>query len=309
MSVQEPGVYWPFKSFLSGSGIVLTETATGITIATTGAGPGGGDMLSSVYATNGQPGVVDKALSLVGTVAHATLADQVPWTGITGAPTLFPTDWGSVQNKPSSFVPIAHASTHITGGSDVIALATTTAAGLTGALSGKVTDYKAGDGTWQNLSTAVGSNPLTVTSPATYSGGLTVQGNNLVINNAAWLVNDPAGTWCGIYNTGANDAVIALANGGSVTNDSFLIYHEPANLDLRAGYYNTSGTSVYVGSFVNTYNPTGAYSFRASTRLIGSGSLPGDNTAWQLAPFLANSSAAGGFIGYGMVSNNYWGCC
>src|SRR5215469_1935362 len=107
MSVAEVGVYWPFKSLLQGSGITISETANTITIGTTGAGPGGGDMLISAYATNGQAGVVDQAVLAQGlapgaVVAHASLADRVPWAGIIGAPTIFPTDWNSIANKPSA---------------------------------------------------------------------------------------------------------------------------------------------------------------------------------------------------------------
>jgi hypothetical protein len=64
-----------------------------------------GDMTKAVYDTNGD-GISD----------HAALSDTAPWTGITG--------------KPASFVPSAHASTHLAAGSDPIALATSVLAGL-----------------------------------------------------------------------------------------------------------------------------------------------------------------------------------
>src|ERR1700756_352483 len=104
-TVQKTGVYWPFKSLLQGAGIVLTDDGNNVTVATTGPGPGGGDMLKTEFATNGVHGVVDHAVSAdsATTVSHANSADSVPWTGITGTPTLFPTDWSSVQNKPAIF--------------------------------------------------------------------------------------------------------------------------------------------------------------------------------------------------------------
>jgi Phage Tail Collar Domain len=66
---------------------------------------GGGDMAKSVYDTNNDL-IVD----------HAHLADNVPLSGITGA--------------TSGFTPAAHAATHLSGGSDPVAAATATAAGL-----------------------------------------------------------------------------------------------------------------------------------------------------------------------------------
>jgi hypothetical protein len=68
-------------------------------------GGGGGDMFKSVYDANAD-NIVD----------HAALADTAPWTGITG--------------KPSTFAPATHGATHLVGGSDPIALATTVLAGL-----------------------------------------------------------------------------------------------------------------------------------------------------------------------------------
>jgi hypothetical protein len=66
-------------------------------------GAGTGDMLKSVYDNSGTDGIVDAA-------------ESVPWTGVTG--------------KPASFAPSAHASTHLTAGSDPIAIATSVLAGL-----------------------------------------------------------------------------------------------------------------------------------------------------------------------------------
>src|SRR4029077_3912051 len=70
------------------------------------AGSGTGDMLRSVYDTNGN-NVCDAA-------------ESVPWTGVTGKPATFPSDWNTTANKPSSFTPSAHAATHLSAGSDPI---------------------------------------------------------------------------------------------------------------------------------------------------------------------------------------------
>jgi len=66
------------------------------------AGAGTGDMLRSVYDTNAD-NVVDQAAA-------------APWGGITG--------------KPATFPPSSHGSTHLVAGSDPIAIATATLAGL-----------------------------------------------------------------------------------------------------------------------------------------------------------------------------------
>src|SRR4029077_2176176 len=83
------------------------------------AGAGTGDMLSSVYDTN-HDNIVDQAAA-------------VPWTGVTG--------------KPSTFTPSAHASTHVTGGTDVIPAPTTSASGAVPVLPASAGASKFLDGT------------------------------------------------------------------------------------------------------------------------------------------------------------------
>jgi hypothetical protein len=102
-------------------------------------------MTKAVYDVNGD-NIVD----------HAALADTAPWTGISGKPATFPSDWTTTANKPTTFPPSAHAASHVTGGSDVIAPASATAAGLLKQLSGLTTDFVDGTNTCQNLVTAVG---------------------------------------------------------------------------------------------------------------------------------------------------------
>jgi hypothetical protein len=124
------------------------------------AGTGTGDMVKAIYDTNND-GIVDKA----------ALATAIPWSGITGVPSVFPAsphapthnlggsdqvspDWTQVQNKPTTFPPSLHAPTHL-GGSDPIAPAGTTTAGLLAQVSGLTTDYVRGDNTCQNLGLGV----------------------------------------------------------------------------------------------------------------------------------------------------------
>jgi hypothetical protein len=156
MPIGQPGVYWPFKALLEGSGITLQETASAITITVTGSGTGGtGDMLKSEYAPSGISGEVDHAI-LADTATkcnHSALADAVPWNGVTGAPASFPSDWSVITNKPNLFPPLPHAPQHV-GGSDPIGLASATAAGLLAQLSGKSSDYVGGDNASHPIPTA-----------------------------------------------------------------------------------------------------------------------------------------------------------
>lgn len=103
-------------TYLDGTGAFSVPTGTG-------------DMAKSTYDVNND-GVVD----------HAALADTAPWSGISG--------------KPSTFNPSAHATTHISGGSDAIPNASGSASGLLKPISGKTTDFLDGTHTWQDLPTA-----------------------------------------------------------------------------------------------------------------------------------------------------------
>jgi hypothetical protein len=126
-------------------------------------------MLKATYDANGN-GIVDSA-------------ESVAWTGVTGKPSTYPPDstamlrsvydtnldgivdqaaavaWTGVTGKPTTFAPSAHASTHRSGGSDVLALdtlgattditnlnASVTAHGLLPKLSGTATTYFNGIG-------------------------------------------------------------------------------------------------------------------------------------------------------------------
>lgn len=326
MGAQEAGVYWPFKNFLSGSGIVLTEDSTSIRIATTGAGPGGGDMLSSVYAPTGQPGTVDKAISaqtVTGVVAHATLADSIPWGGVTGKPTIFPTDWGSITNKPATMPPGPHATTHVTAGQDLIPLVTAALPGLSSPLSGKVTDFRAGDGNWRDLNTTVGSYALGMNAILNcaaglgvwggltlVSGGMNIQAGGLTVvgnsNLGGATILQSLGNYCGIQTTTGN-ALWSWATGAAINKDCVVIYRSAGQDFLTEQYNDANGNAVWTGRLMNTSNPDN-YTMRAGSQIAFSGNLAGASTAWASAPILISSSAVGGFCGIGFNSSSYWAC-
>lgn len=198
MSIAQAGVFLPFKQLLQGSGMIITETPTTITIGTTGAGPGGGDMLQSQYATNGVAGVVDKAVLAEGlttgaTVPFATSAGAVPWGGITGVPSSFPSSWGQITGIPTTFPttwaqitgipltfpPTPHEATHLPGGTDALPLASSTSPGLLAQLSGRSTDYVGGDNQVHTLPGGIADGDVTAPSnPTPYDDEFTATALN-----------------------------------------------------------------------------------------------------------------------------------
>jgi hypothetical protein len=104
---------------VQGAGITLSSTGADSGTGDVTISGGTGDMLKSVYDTNGD-GISD----------HAALADAAPWTGITGT--------------PSTFAPSAHQSSHVSG-ADQIPNASASTRGLLAQLSGTATDYVGGN--------------------------------------------------------------------------------------------------------------------------------------------------------------------
>ena len=115
----------------------LSDTApwTGITGKPSTFPPDNTAMLKSVYDTNAD-NIVD----------HAALSDAAPWTGITGKPATYPGDWSTIANKPATFVPSTHASSHLDNGADPIPIATTSRTGLLPVLNGNSGTYLNGSG-------------------------------------------------------------------------------------------------------------------------------------------------------------------
>lgn len=104
-----------------------------------GGGGGSGDMLKSTYDTNND-----------GKVNSADAADAVPWSG--------------VSDKPASFTPSAHKTSHQNGGADAIKLddlaapddntdlnASASAHGLLPKLNNNTSNFLRGDGAWSAI--------------------------------------------------------------------------------------------------------------------------------------------------------------
>ena len=65
-------------------------------------GAGGGDMLKADYAYGGGAGNPNE-------VDHAMYADAVVWSGVSGTPASYPSNWNTTANKPATFPPDATA--------------------------------------------------------------------------------------------------------------------------------------------------------------------------------------------------------
>ena len=96
------------------------------------------------------------------TTARTGLAPQIPSTNPTkqfhrGDNTYAQANYPDLTNLPASFAPSAHASTHITGGSDIIPVATSSAVGLVPVLPADTTKYLRGDGTFARTAVSTDS--------------------------------------------------------------------------------------------------------------------------------------------------------
>jgi hypothetical protein len=126
------------------------------------AGAGTGDMLASVYDTN-HDNIVDQAAA-------------VPWTGVTG--------------KPSTFTPSTHASTHVTGGGDVIPAPTTSASGAVPVLPATAGASKFLDGTGAFNQVAYANVTGTPTVPAPSSTTPAMDGTAAIGTGTTYARND-----------------------------------------------------------------------------------------------------------------------
>jgi microcystin-dependent protein len=244
MSIAQAGVYWPFKTLLQGSGISIVEDATTVRITNTGGtGGGSGDMLSSQYATNGQPGVVDKAVTaenVSGTVANATNAAHVPWTGVTGTPTSFPSDWSVITSKPTVFPPTTHGPTHLPGGTDQVPIASANAPGWLAQLSGNATDYVGGDNACHALS-------------GVPSGSLSLWAGISSSPPGGWLLCDGSAVSRTLYANLFNVVTIQITGDTTAGNANVLNIADTTGIGVGMPI---SGPVVPAGTTVKTVAPT-----------------------------------------------------
>jgi hypothetical protein len=122
-------------------------------------GTGSGDMTKAIYDTDNN-NVVDTCDSLA---------------------------YSKLTSVPASFTPSAHASTHVTGGSDIILAASASTAGLLNKLSGNTTDFVDGTNTCQALAPQIWSVRLRSYNAIGNPGGEVDQ------RNVFALVTNPAG--------------------------------------------------------------------------------------------------------------------
>jgi Collagen triple helix repeat (20 copies) len=209
------------------------------------AGSGTGDMLRSVYDSNSD-NIVDQAAA-------------VPWTGVTGKPATFPSDWNTTSNKPSSFTPSAHASTHLSAGSDPIAIATAVLAGLCPAVDNTTIQVVA------NKLSAVALAWTAITGkPSTFPPDSTAMLKSVYDTNADNIVDHAAladtAPWTGITGKPASFAPSAHASthnlGGSdaIAPDWTQVQNKPATFapSAHAASHVTGGTDIIVPASAST---------------------------------------------------------
>jgi Collagen triple helix repeat (20 copies) len=208
-------------------------------------GSGTGDMLKSVYDTNSD-NIVDQAAA-------------VPWTGVTGKPATFPSDWNTTSNKPSSFTPSAHASTHLSAGSDPIAIATSVLAGLCPAVDNTTIQVVANKLSAVSLAwTAITGKPSTFPpdSTAMLKSVYDTNSDNIV-DHAALADTAP---WTGITGKPASFAPSAHASthnlGGSdaIAPDWTQVQNKPATFapSAHAASHVTGGSDIIVPASAST---------------------------------------------------------
>jgi hypothetical protein len=127
-------------------------------------GSGTGDMLKSVYDTNNN-NIVDAA-------------ESVPWTGVTG--------------KPATFSPSPHASTHLSAGSDPIAIATSVLAGLCPAVDNTTIQVVASKLSAVSLAwTAITGKPASF-APSAHASTHNLGGSDAIAPDWTQVQNKPA---------------------------------------------------------------------------------------------------------------------
>jgi Collagen triple helix repeat (20 copies) len=194
-------------------------------------GSGTGDMLKSVYDTNSN-NIVDAA-------------ESVPWTGVTG--------------KPATFSPSPHANTHLSAGSDPIAIATSVLAGLCPAVDNTTIQVVASKLSAVSLAwTAITGKPSTFPpdSTAMLKSVYDTNSDNIV-DHAALADTAP---WTGITGKPASFAPSAHASthnlGGSdaIAPDWTQVQNKPATFapSAHAASHVTGGSDIIVPASTST---------------------------------------------------------
>src|SRR5712664_180697 len=209
----------------------VPQGPTGATGPPGPAGSGTGDMLRSVYDVNGD-NVVDQAAA-------------VPWVGITG--------------KPATFAPSAHSSTHLSAGSDPIAVATSVLAGLCPAVDNTTIQIVASKLSTVALAwTAITGKPATFPPDSTAMLRATYDANSdNIVDHAALSDTAP---WAGISGKPANFAPSAHASthnlGGSdaIAPDWTQVQNKPATFppSAHAASHVEGGSDIIVPASAST---------------------------------------------------------
>lgn len=220
----------------------MTPTAHASTHVT-----GGSDVIANAIS-GGNAGLMsgsDKQ-KLDGIAAGAEVNVNADWNSVSGD--------SQILNKPSTFAPSTHASSHVSGGGDSIKLddlatpddntdldASTTRHGLLKKLSGVSTNFLRGDGVWADP--AGGSGEANTASNSTSGTGTglifkTKSGVDLVFKRLL------AGTNITLSN-GTDDITINATSGGTDTNTQPFTFVIARGVDIATGV-NVTGVKIMV---------------------------------------------------------------
>jgi hypothetical protein len=239
-------------------------------------------MLKSVYDTNGD-GISD----------HAALADAAPWAGITGA--------------PASFTPSVHASTHVTGGTDIIGPPTTSSTGLVPALPAAAPNSKflRGDGSFVAVNYTLLSNVPASFIPSAHAATHLDNGTDVIPvvtatrTGLAPKLSGNAATY--LDGTGVFSSPGGLVNPGTWTNLSLGTgWTAPTQAQYRVEVNGAVSIVHFRGMIQAAYSALGTTAFTAPagalpsmTRSAVLGGAQNTGSPSDIASYLATVSSAG----------------
>jgi hypothetical protein len=179
----------------------------------------------------------------------------VPWNGVTGAPSSFPSDWSIITNKPNLFPPLPHAPQHLPAGADPIALASASGGGLLAQLSGDSSDYVGGDNAPHPLPAFGGRLNYVSTTQLSFTP---YKGAYIKINGVAYPI--PSGGISGLTNT---NCYIDGKIGNLAANTLYRVYcflnASTLTAEFSATGHAPSGTAGNIGTEIKSGNDTRSF--------------------------------------------------
>ena len=209
---------------------------------------------TSIRGKQIQDGTVQRVDLDTTTVGQAVVAKLIQGTNVTLSSTGGDAGTGDVTINVPSATPTAHASTHVTGGSDIIALATSSSRGLLAQLSGVSTDYVGGDNACHALPITLGGRLAYVS--ATQLSFAPFNGSFIKINGLFYAI--PSGGITGLANTNVYVNGTASQNLAASTIYRVYCFNNAGTLtaDFSTTAHTTSSTAGNVGTEIKSGDDT-----------------------------------------------------